>query len=177
MEIVDGLRILRLPHRRLARFLLPISTLTGLAGRADVIVDNGDVALPWLTPLFNRTPRVCIVYQVAGEIFDHELPRPLSDIAVRVEPWVYRIYRSSKIVACSASTKSELVRLGLTDANITVIRPGLDEAFAQFEPDGKKFVNPTIVCISRFMKYKGVHYAIQSMRHIIEKVPNALMLC
>lgn len=175
-EVVDGLKILRLPHRRLGRVFLPLSIVTGLAGRADIIVDNGDVALPWLTPLFNQTPKVCIIYQVAGEIFNHELPRPLSDIAIRVEPWVYRIYRNSKIITCSASTKSELVRLGLTDANITVIRPGLGEAFAQFEPDGKKFDNPTIVCISRFMKYKGVQYAIQSMRHIIEKIPDAQLI-
>ena len=89
---------------------------------------------------------------------------------------MYRIYQRSKIITCSDSTKSDLVRLGLPHSNISVVRPGIDETFAKFEPDGKKFSNPTIVCICRFVKYKGVQYAIRSMKLIIEKIPDARLI-
>src|SRR5207245_5624017 len=116
--------------------------------------DNGDVAIPWLTPFYVRGREICLVYQVAGEIFRHELPRPLSDIAIRLEPWIYRTYRNTKIITCSDSTKIDLVGLGLASTDINVVRPGIDGTFREMEPNGHKFESPTIVCISRFMRYK-----------------------
>lgn len=175
-EVIDGLKIIRLRHPRLARITVPLSTLTQLVRGADLIVDNGDVAVPWLTPFYVRAPKLCIVYQVAREIFRHELRRPLSDMAMRLEPLVYRAYGRTKIVTCSESTKTDLVRVGLPERNITVVRPGIDESFLDVGSNAQKFDIPTIVCISRFMRYKGLHYAIRAMKYITENVPNAQLI-
>jgi glycosyltransferase involved in cell wall biosynthesis len=147
-----------------------------MVGRADIVVDNGDVGFPWLAPLYSKKPIISIVYQVAAEIFRYELAWPLAEIAIRVEPWIYRIYKTNQIVTCSSSTKIDLIRLGLQPENIAVVRPGLDEDFLRFQPSGEKFADPTIICIGRFRRYKGIHYAIETLRYILPKVPNANLI-
>lgn len=175
-ERIDGLEIFRTPFATLSRLTIPISVVTRLVGRADIIVDNGDVAFPWLTPLYSRTPKVSIIYQVAGDIFRFELLRPLSDIAIKAEKWIYCAYRKSKIVVCSDSTKSDLLRLGFPSADIVVIRPGIAEDFLNYEPSGRKSENPTIVSIGRFKRYKGLQYAIEAMPYVLEEIPNAILI-
>ena len=175
-ETVDGIKIVRVPFPRLCRLAIPTSLKFGLAGRADLVIDNGDVGVPWLSPVFTKTPKIAVIYQVAGDIFRYELGWPLSSIAMRFEPWVYRAYKNSRIVTCSQSTKDNLVSSGLPSKNITVIRPGVGDSFLQFQPTERKFDDPTIVCISRFKRYKGLEYAITAMKHILARVPTAKLI-
>jgi glycosyltransferase involved in cell wall biosynthesis len=175
-ETLDGIKIVRVPFPRLCRLSIPASLILGLAGRADLIIDNGDVGVPWLSPLFTRTPKIALIYQVAGDIFRYELERPLSDIAIRMEPWVYRVYRGSRIITCSPSTKEDLVKSGLPPKNITVIRPGLEDSFLKFQSSDRKFDDPTVVCISRFKRYKGLEFAIVAMKRVLEKLPSSRLI-
>jgi glycosyltransferase involved in cell wall biosynthesis len=117
-----------------------------------------------------------VTYQVARDIFRHELARPLSEIAVSLEPRIYSAYRNTRTVTCSPSTKNDLVSLGIPSQRVSVIRPGIDDSFREFEPDGLKFGDPTIICISRFQRYKGLSYGIRSMKFVLEKVPSAKLV-
>jgi glycosyltransferase involved in cell wall biosynthesis len=147
-----------------------------MTGEADVVVDNGDIATPWFTPIFVRKPCISIIYQITGNIFQYELPSHFATIAQRLEPWIYKIYKRTRIVTCSPSTSSDLVRVGIPSNNITVIRPGIAESFNTFHGDETKFENPTIVCISRFRRYKGLNFAIATMKYVLESVPNARLI-
>lgn len=175
-ETVDGIKIVRVPYPRFCRLSIPSYLKLGRAGQADLVIDNGDVGVLWLSPMFTRTRKIAIVYQVAADIFRYELSRPFSDIAMRVEPWVYGMYRSDSIVTCSPSTKVDLEKIGLLSKNITVIRPGVEDSFLKFEPSGRKFDNPTIVCISRFKRYKGLRYATMAMKRVLEQIPSAKLI-
>jgi len=175
VEEIDGITYRHFPGI-LHRMLLPARYVTKFAGKTDLLIDNADVGIPWLTPFYAKVPRIVIIYQVAGSIFHHELARPLSEIAVRLEPRIYQIYKNSKIVTCSPSTKNDLVRLGVSGEKVSVITPGIDDSFRQFEPDGRKFGDPTIVCISRFRRYKGLSYAIKSMRYVLKTIPRAKLI-
>jgi glycosyltransferase involved in cell wall biosynthesis len=68
------------------------------------------------------------------------------------------------------------VNIGLSSANITVIRPGVDDSFLKFQPSGQKFDVPTIVCISRFRRYKGLGFAIAAMNQVLVQVPSARLI-
>src|SRR2546422_3099197 len=59
-ERLGGMDVVRLPFRGFSRVAVPISVLLKLFGRIDLIIDNGDVAFPWLTPLYSRTPTLSI---------------------------------------------------------------------------------------------------------------------
>ena len=175
-ERVDGINMVRIPFSRLCRLTIPIAWLSRITSRADIVIDNADVAAPWLTPIYVRKPSIAIIYQIVGTIFQYELKRPLSDIAQKAEPWIYKVYGTKKIVACSPSTKDDLMRFGIPSQNISTIRPGIDESFLSYQTRGKKFSNPTVVCISRFKRYKGLQFAIRAMSHVLSKIPTANLI-
>src|SRR5438445_1960799 len=156
--------------------LLPARYVTKFAGNTDLLIDNSDVGIPWLSPFYTKVSKILVTYQVAREIFYHELARPLSALAVSLEPRIYSAYRNGKIVTCSPSTKDDLVSTGIEPERVSVIRPGIDDSFRGFEPDEAKFDDPTIVCISRFRRYKGLSYAVRSMKFVLEKVPSAKLV-
>jgi len=175
-ERVDGINIVRIPFPTMSRFALPFSFLTRMTGRADIVVDNGDVVAPWLTPIYVRKPLISIIYQVMANIFQYELPASLANIAQKIEPWIYQIYRRTRIVACSPSTRSDLVHFGIPSDKISVIRPGIADSFIRFRGDGRRFDNPTIICVSRFRRYKGLRFAIAAMEHVLKRVPDARLI-
>jgi glycosyltransferase involved in cell wall biosynthesis len=175
VEEIDGIEYRHFPDA-IHRMTLPARYLTKFAGKTDLLIDNSDVGIPWLSPFYTKVPKILVAYQVARDIFRHELVRPLSEIAVSLEPRIYSAYRNCRIVTCSPSTKDDLVSLGIPSERITAIRPGIDDSFRAFDPDGLRFSDPTIICISRFQRYKGLGYAIRSLKLILEKVPAAKLL-
>ena len=174
-ERLCGMNIVRLPFRGFSRVAVPIAVLTNLFGPTDLIIDNGDVAFPWLTPLYSHTPTLTIIYQSVREIFSRELIRPISDMATIAEPWIYKMYKRKKIVTCSQSTKTDLVEFGLRADDITVVKPGIRDSFLSSKST-PKFENPTVVCVSRFQKYKGIDYLIRAMKFVLQEVPSAELI-
>jgi len=175
VEEIDGITYQHFPGA-LHRILLPARYVTRFAGKTDLLIDNSDVGIPWLSPFYTRVPKILVTYQVAGDIFRHEFVWPVSEIAVSLEPRIYSPSRNNRIVTCSPSTKSDLVSMGIQSERISVIRPGIDDSFKGFEPDGVKFDDPTIICISRFRRYKGLGYAVRTMKFVLEKFPTAKLI-
>src|SRR6266699_685030 len=175
VQNIDGITYRHFPGS-LHRVLLPARYITKFAGKTDLLIDNSDVGIPWLSPFYTKVPKILVTYQIARGIFHYELSRPLSEMAIRLEPRIYSAYGSNEIVTCSPSTKDDLVSLGIRAERITVIRPGIDDSFRGFEPNGPKFDNPTIMCISRFRRYKGLSYAVRTMKFVLEKVPSAKLV-
>ena len=175
-ERLDGMQIVRIPFAKACRLSIPLAILSRLVGPADLLVDNGDVAFPWLTPLYSRKPILSVIYQIVGNIFRFELPPVIANLAQRLEPLVYRVYSKKRIVVCSPSTREDLVRFGISQDMITVIRPGIDESFRKFDGNSTKFDSPTILCISRFRPYKGLQFAIRAMKYVLDQVPDARLV-
>src|SRR2546425_5676011 len=123
VQEIDGIEYRHFPES-FHRIFLPARYLAKFAGKTDLLIDNSDVGMPWLTPLYTRIPRITIVHQLVREIFYQELPRPLSDAAFLLEPLVYRFYSGSRIVATSQSTARDLMSCGIPEANVAVVSPG-----------------------------------------------------
>jgi glycosyltransferase involved in cell wall biosynthesis len=175
VEEIDGIEYRHFPEA-FHRISLPARYLTRFAGKTDLLIDNSDVGIPWLSPFYTKVPKILVTYQVARDIFRHELARPMSEIAISLEPRIYSAYRKTRIVTCSPSTKDDLLSLGIPSERVSVIRPGIDDSFREFEPDGAKFDDPTIMCISRFQRYKGLSHAVRAMKFVLDKVPRAKLV-
>src|SRR3989441_7793614 len=106
VQEIDGIEYRRFPES-FHRIFLPARYLAKFAGKTDLLIDNSDVGMPWLSPFYTRVPKILVTYQVARDIFHQELLRPLSEIAVSLEPRIYSAYRNSRIVTCSPSTKDD----------------------------------------------------------------------
>lgn len=158
---------------RFVRAVLPIKYLTSFASRADLLIDHGDVAIPWLSPLYSRKPRITIIHQLVKEIFYYEWGRPLADAACFLEKMVYKPYVGSTIVAVSNSTAEDLFRLGIGRESVHVISPACNYVESKVPLDARR--GATVTCVTRFMKYKGLELALAAFQDLLTRFPSATL--
>ena len=174
VEEIDGITYHQFPGAS-HRILLPIRFITKFAKDCNVLIDNSDVGIPWLSPLYSRLPRITLIHQLVRELFYDELPRPFSDVGFTLEPLMYRLYCKSKIVAASQSTARELTQCGIPWRNIDVIEPGCaDPDIPPTSLAGRS--DATIGCVSRLVKYKGLHLAFRALSKVITEFPDVKLL-
>jgi glycosyltransferase involved in cell wall biosynthesis/O-antigen/teichoic acid export membrane protein len=168
---IDGVRVRRVGRLRSGTFhLLVQRELMRLRG-FDLVVESVNT-IPFLTPLWRRRlpPTVTLVYQLAVDVWDAELPRPLASLGRRLEHAMFRPYRNVPVVAISNSTREDLERVGLN--NVTVITPGRDEP-----PEAAKSVVkepvPTFLFVGRLAANKRPDHAVEAFRMIKRDLPDA----
>jgi len=175
-EIIDGIKI----YRKGGRYNLYLWAIwyyfTRFRGKADVVIDveNG---IPFFTPLFCRTPKICFVYHVHGNQFFYEFPAPLSHIGYAIEKFIFPLlYRHLQIIAISETTKKQLIKIGFKKDNITVVYCGMNELNQLSKTPVRKFSNPTLLYLGRIKKYKRVGLLVNVFQKIVEKVPLARLI-
>ncbi len=174
VEVIDGITYRHFP-RAFLRATQPIRYITEFASKADVLIDNADVAIPWLSPLFAKAPRITVIHQLVKEIFYRQLPRPLSDLGFLVEPFLYRLYSQSNIVAASNSTAQDLISFGIPRDKISVVTPGC--AIVAQAPVRLSLRSPhSIGCVSRLVRYKGVEIGLRAFARVVDRLPDAHLL-
>jgi glycosyltransferase involved in cell wall biosynthesis/O-antigen/teichoic acid export membrane protein len=168
---IDGVRVRRVGRLRTGSFhLLVQRELMRLRG-FDLVVE-GVNTIPFLTPLWRRRlpPTIALVYQLAVDVWDAELPKPLAWLGRRIERGMLRLYRGVPVAAISDSTREDLVGLGLND--VTVVAPGRDEP-----PDGLQAIPkeavPTFLFVGRLAANKRPDHAIEAFRAIKRDLPAA----
>jgi glycosyltransferase involved in cell wall biosynthesis len=128
--------------------------------------------IPFLTPLWRRRlpPTVALVHQLAVDVWDTELPKPLAWLGRRIERGMFRLYRDVPVAAVSNSTRDDLVQLGLN--HVTVVAPGRDEPPAGLLAVQKESV-PTFLFVGRLAANKRPDHAIEAYRAIKRDLPTA----
>jgi glycosyltransferase involved in cell wall biosynthesis len=157
----DGYRVVR----RAGRYsVFPRTVAAGALGRVgsgDGLVEiwNG---MPFLSPLWARSPRVVFLHHVHAEMWRMVLPRGLADIGYAIEHRLAPpIYRRSRIVTLSTSAKQEIVeRLGIPADRVTVSPPGVE---ARFSPGGERSEVPLVVAVGRLVPVKRFDLLIEAL--------------
>ncbi len=157
-------------RRKAGRYLIfPRAVAAELAGRdgqRDALVEiwNG---MPFFSPLWARGPRVTFLHHVHGEMWHMVLPPRLARAGDLLERRVAPLlYRRSRIVTLSASSKAEIVdRMGLRPERIDVVPPGIDDAFRP-GPDGPAADDapvPTVLVVGRLVPSKHVDRVVRAV--------------
>src|SRR2546427_4936460 len=170
---IDGITYRHFPGT-FYRVFLPARYLVKFAPKTDLLVDNGDVGIPWFSPLYSRIPRITIIHQLVREIFYSELRRPLSSVGFLIEPSLYRLYSRSVIVAVSQSTAQDLYQFGISKRQIHVVRPGCNQNHSSRRPMSDRSFG-AVTCVSRLRRYKGIQYALRAFRLVVENNPSAVL--
>ena len=127
----------------------------------DVILDvqNG---VPFWAPLVTRVPVINIVHHVHhdqwGAVFGPQVARLGWFLESRIAPWVYR---RSRYVTVSKSTRSELEDLGINPSRVDLVYSGNDrpndlDHYAGLERTEK----PSILFLGRLVPHKHVEQAV-----------------
>ncbi|MEO6413746.1 MAG: glycosyltransferase family 4 protein [Pedococcus sp.] len=167
-ETVDGVRYLR-RGGRYSVYLRAIAAQAVGRHRADVVVDvqNG---VPFLTPLVRSgTPVINLVHHVHREqwpvVFGPAVARLGWWLESRVAP---AVYRRSRYVAVSTSTKSELGELGVEGDRVSVIHNGTD---AVADEHVRRHEHPVVMVLGRLVPQKRVDIAMHAVRDLARTHP------
>jgi glycosyltransferase involved in cell wall biosynthesis len=168
---IDGVHIRRLGRLRTGSFHLRVQRELARLRGFDLVIESVNT-IPFLTPLWrSRLPAtVPVFHQLAADVWDAELPRPLARAGRWLELRLLRLYRESPVVAVSPSTRRDLVGLGF--ANVGVVVNGRDEPPPDLERVPKE-PTPTFLFVGRLAANKRPQHALRAFRAIKGALPEA----
>lgn len=175
-EIIDGIKVFRKGGRYGLYLWAVWYYFKKFRKETDIIVDvqNG---IPFFSVLYSLRPTLSIVYHVHGKQFFLELPFPINVIGYLIEKYIFPIiYKGTKIISISQTTKNDLVSLGFASKNISVVYCGTYDKKNKHTNNVLKFSQPTILYLGRIKKYKRVDMLVRIMPEILRKVKNARLL-
>jgi len=166
----DGYRVIR----RAGRYsVFPRSILSGALGRigtGDGVVEiwNG---MPFFSPVWSRSPQITFLHHVHAEMWKMVLPRGMAEAGHLLEHRIAPpLYRRSRIVTLSESSKAEIVeRLHLPADRISVTPPGVEP---RFSPGGERSPVPLVVAVGRLVPVKQFHLLVEALVRLKADVPD-----
>jgi len=169
-ETYDGVRVRRVGRLRSGSFHLGLQRELSRLNGFDVVID-GINTIPSLAVMWRRRlpPTIALVYQLARDVWDCELPRPFAAVGRWAEPRLLRPYREMTTVAISDSTRDDLTALGFSD--VFVVPPGRDEP--PRSSGVERETRPTFLFAGRLASNKRPDHAVAAFRHIRSRLPDA----
>ncbi len=158
-EVIDGVKVVRRGTALTVRahaygYYRETSDL-------DVVVDEVNT-LPFMTPVYSRTPVVACIHQLAREIWYYEAPPGIAQIGYALEPLYLRPYRQVPTLTLSASSESSLRNeMGFT-GRIGIMPLAIDQYAAQ-PPLPLRERDDTIVSLGRVTRSKRLDQQIQAL--------------
>jgi len=168
----DGYEVVRRAGRYLVFPRAAISEATNRHGpKRDALVEiwNG---MPFFSPLWATGPRVVFLHHVHAEMWKMVLPdnpglARLGDTLERkVAP---RLYRRSRMITLSPSSKREMLEIGFRADRIDVVPPGID---AMFTPGGERSPEPLVVGVGRLVPVKRFDRLIRAVVEARREAPD-----
>jgi glycosyltransferase involved in cell wall biosynthesis len=168
---IDGIPIRRTGSALTVYGVLPLTYLREFRNRFDVLIDSSN-GIPFFSPLFSRTPKICVVYHVHREVFRNHLPAALAyPLMWCEEKLVPILYRRAKFVTISEDTRDEMLLRHIGRPPIGLVHCGVD---SNLRP-GPKAEVPTVLYLGRLKAYKRVDLLVDAFARVRSKVPNAVL--
>lgn len=165
----DGYRVIRRAGRHMVFPRAAAAEILGRTGPRDALVEiwNG---MPFLSPVWNRGPRVVLLHHVHAEMWQMTLGETLGRLGAAFESRVApKVYRGSAIATLCESSKRELVdELGFRHDRVTVVHPGIDPMFS---PGGERSPEPLVVAVGRLAPVKRYDVLVRAAHHARARVP------
>jgi glycosyltransferase involved in cell wall biosynthesis len=136
-------------------------------GDALVEIWNG---MPFFSPLWYRGPRVVFLHHVHADMWGMVLPPTLAKMGNAVESRLAPpLYRSSRIVTLSESSRDEIVDLlAMRPERVSVAPPGVDP---RFSPGGQRSRTPLVVAVGRLVPVKRFDSLLRSLAEVKRSQP------
>jgi glycosyltransferase involved in cell wall biosynthesis len=129
--------------------------------------------VPFFAPLYATAPVLAVVPHLFGTTAFNEASAPIAALVSAHESLIPIVYRKSRFLAISESTRDDLTRRGISRARIDVVRCGLNQADYAVTVPPEDRVEPEIVFLGRLRRYKGAQHAIAALPLVLTTVPEA----
>jgi glycosyltransferase involved in cell wall biosynthesis len=168
----DGFDVVRRADRYSVFPRAAVSEALGRTGRWDGFVEiwNG---MPFFSPLWTRgRPSTVWLHHMHADMWRETFAgTPLvgalgQALETRIAP---KLYRRSRIVTLSTSSKDELVgEMGFAAPRFDVVPPGID---ARFSPGGERSPHPLVVAVGRLVPVKKYDVLIRVLAEVKRSHP------
>ncbi len=136
-------------------------------GKYDVVLDAINT-IPFFIPFYVKESKIALIFQITGKIYFRELPKLVAIFPYLLEPILFKIYKKVPVLVLSESIRQELVNIGFSSANITVIPPGIEHNSLEA---GEKTTFPSVLYFNRLVKYKNADHLINAVYIIKREIP------
>jgi glycosyltransferase involved in cell wall biosynthesis len=137
-------------------------------GSVDLVIDQAN-GYPMFTYLAYSGPRLLLVHQLAREIWFLHAWWPIAALAYVLEPAMLRPYRGTTTITVSASTRTDLQRLGFRDVRIVPNAVAASEAPLPRERPWP----PHFVAIGRMVPSKRFGHLLSAFDEVRAAIPDA----
>lgn len=171
-EIIDSVRYIRKGN-----ILTVIPEAAGFyktnADRINFVIDQCNTHR-FLTKFWApKEKRIFFIHQLTREIWFHQSGFPINLIGSITESALLGLNKKDPTITVSPSTKQDLMDVGFSENDITILPEGLD-----FNPWPEnnfetKEEDPTFIYVGRYSKYKGIDQALEAFGKIKTTFPKA----
>ncbi len=169
-EVIDGVRVIRCGGKFTFNFHV-VGAFRRLASERpfDVVVDDIN-KIPFYTPLFVKTPILALAHHLFGRTIFLEASLPVALYVFLSESLIPLLYRNTRFVVVSNSTRDEMLKRGLKPENISIVYNAVDHS--RYKPLAEaRSKEPLIGYVGRIKRYKRVDVLLKALKIVKESVP------
>ena len=181
-EEIDGIEIVRWGTIKTVYAHAYYQYKKHLKDKCDLIIEEINGNIPWLTPIYAKKPVVVLRYQVEysgpngfyKSVLPYEVSLPIALALYYGEAAYLKLYSKLKIpfITISQSTKQDLIANGIPRSRIHLVMCGLDIRQLNSIGEAKKEKKPIIIFIGRMQRSKRPHHVIEAFKIIKKKIPS-----
>lgn len=135
----------------------------------DYVVDQIH-GIPFFTIFYvARKKRIAFIHEVAGDIWFEMFPKLIAYFGIIVEQIYFYLYRTTKFITVSESTKRDLIRVGIPEKNISITPEAI---IMPPEMEVEKSQNPTLIFVGRLAPMKRVEHFLEASALAKKVFPN-----
>jgi len=166
---IAGVAVRRLGRTRYTYYSLVVRACRRYLAteRPDVLVEAHN-KLPFLSPLYTRIPRLVIVHHLFGTTAFQQVPAAVAVVVVVAEWLIPHLYRGVPFVAISESSRSDMIRRGLSPDCVRVVLCGVDHKRYRLG-DGTLAERPLGVFVGRIESYKRIDVLLRALGEVRAK--------
>lgn len=176
-ETIDGVRVLRL-GRGAALALRARSVYRRDRDRWSLVYEDpiGAGRIPYLSPVYSRTPIIAVWHQVSADLLRSMRPGPRAALLALVERSIARLYRRCLFWAPSQERADEIAaEFRIARSRIQVIPPTLAAGLTVAEQPSSP-ARPLVVCVGVLRTYKNFEHVVEAMPAVLRAVPGTRLV-
>jgi glycosyltransferase involved in cell wall biosynthesis len=174
-ENVDGVRVVRRGGKFTFNFHVPGAIRSLSRDHSfDVVVDDIN-KIPFYTPLYIRRPLLALAHHLFGKTIFLEAPLPLALYVNASEALIPTVYRRTRFVVVSESTRQELVDKGIPRSRIDVVYNAVDHT--KYKPSEEpKPSEPMVGYVGRIKRYKKIDHLLEALKIVLGRIPGTRLM-
>jgi glycosyltransferase involved in cell wall biosynthesis len=175
-EESDGIRIVRKGSRYNFNLVAPFAFKALLREQKwDIVIEDIN-KIPFYTPLYHRLPLLVAIPHLFADTVFKEINPILGLYIYLSEKPIPTIYKGFKFMVISESTKEDLVKRGIPNDDIFVIKCGIDQTLYHANSQIEKYPAPTVIYLGRLKKYKSIDHLLSGFSLVLDKIPEARLV-